>query len=81
MKYYISKPKSHKLDEAIVEGIKSTDSKAQFVENVNAANICVFQRGWTKSKICVAEYHLARDMKIERRESYVYTDKFTGKLN
>ena len=57
------------------------DSEAEFVGNLYNADICVFQKGWTKSKICVADYHLARDKKIERRESYLYTDRYSVKLN
>ena len=60
MKYYISKPVSHKLDERITKGIKRMDSKAVFVGNLYEADICVMQKGWTKSKVCVADYHLAR---------------------
>ena len=81
MKYYISKPKSHKLDEAVVSGIKEVDSEAQFTDTLCEADICVFQSGWTKSKICVADYLLARDKRIERRESYIYIEKFKVKLN
>lgn len=81
MKYYISKPNSYKLDELLVEGIKSMDPEAEFVINLYNADIAVFQKGWTKSRVCVADYHLARDRHIERKESYLYTDKYTIKLN
>lgn len=81
MKYYISKPTSHKTDERLIEGIKSVDSEAEFVGNLYKADIAVFQKGWTKSKICVADYHLASDRRIERREAYLYTDKYKAKLN
>ena len=77
----INSADNSKRDEAIVDGIKSTDSEAQFTESIHEANICVFQSGWTKSKICIAEYHLARDKHIERREGYIYTDKVVVKLN
>ena len=81
MKYYISKPISHKLDERIVVGIKETDSDAVLVDTLQDADICIFQHGWTKSKVCVNDYHTARNKHIERRESYIYTDKYTVKLN
>ena len=81
MKYYINKPVSHKLDNAIIEGIKKTDPDAIFVEKLCEADVCVLQKGWTRSRICVADYHLAREMRIERREAYIYTDKYTVKLN
>ena len=76
MKYYISKPVSHKLDESLIEGIKQVDSEAEFVKILNEADIVVFQKGWTKSKTCVAEYHLARDKHIERRKAYFYQTDF-----
>lgn len=81
MKYYISKPKSHKLDEEIVNGIKKIDNEAIIVDSLEKADICVFQSGWTKSKTCVSEYHMARDKKIKREEGYLYKDKFCAKLN
>lgn len=81
MKYYISKPKSHELDIRVVDGIKAMDSEAQLTDTLCEADICVFQSGWTKSKLCIADYLLARDKRIERRESYIYTEKFKVKLN
>lgn len=81
MKYYISKPVSHKLDERIVSGIKEIDSESEFVETLQDADICVFQNGWTKSKVCVAEYHLARDKHIDRKEAHLFIDKYLVKLN
>ena len=81
MKYFISKPASHKIDETLVEGIKAMDSEAEFVSSLCDADISVFQKGWTKSKICVADYHMARDRHIERREGYIYTDKYKVTLN
>lgn len=81
MRYYISKPKSHKTDENIIYGVKKMDSNAILVDSVSDADICVFQKGWTKSQTCVAEYHLARDLRIERKEGYLYTDAYVAKLN
>lgn len=81
MKYYISKPISHKLDERIVLGIKEMDSDAIFVETLQDADICVFQNGWTKSKVCANEYHMARNKHIARREAYFFTDKYSVKPN
>ena len=81
MKYYISKPVSHKLDERIVSGIKEIDSESEFVETLQDADVCVFQNGWTKSKVCVAEYHLARDKHIDRKEAHLFTDRYSVKLN
>ena len=81
MKYFISKPKSHKLDERIIAGIKEIDSEAVIVQTLQDADIAVFQHGWTKSKTCITDYHSARDRHIERRESYLYTDRYSVKLN
>ena len=46
MKYYISKPISHKLDDSIVIGVKEMDSEAVFVKSLYDADICIFQKGW-----------------------------------
>lgn len=81
MKYYICKPKKHKINETMLEGIKRMDSDATFVKNLCQADICVMQQGWTKSKICIKEHHLARELKIARREGYLYTDKYKVHTN
>lgn len=81
MKYYISKPISHKLDDSIVIGVKEMDSEAVFVKSLYDADICIFQKGWTRSKVCVADYHSAGDNHIKRYESYIFTDKYRVKLN
>lgn len=81
MKYYISKPNAHKLDEDILNGIKRTDGEVIIVDSLEKADVCVFQNGWTKSRICVSEYHMARDRKIKRVEGYLYKDKYNVKLN
>ena len=80
MKYYISKPISYQLDGALIEGIQRMDPDAEFVNNLYHADICVFQKGWTKSRVCVTDYHLARNKKIKREEGYLYTDKWNIKL-
>lgn len=79
--YYISKPKSHKLNEAITDGIKKLDKEAVIVDTLEEADICIFQSGWTKSKKCVLEHHTARDKHIKCREGYLYTDYYCAKLN
>ena len=81
MKYYIIKPTSHKLDERIVAGIKRMDSDAVFVKTLLDADICVFQKGWTKSKVCMNDYHIAKDNHIKCEEAYLFTDKYYVKLN
>lgn len=80
MKYFISKPKSHKLDERIVEGIKEIDPEAVIVQTLLDSDIVVFQQGWSKSKTCIADYHSARDNHIVRKESYLYTDRYSVKV-
>lgn len=81
MKYYISKPNISKTDGNIIKGIKEIDKDCEFVESVEESDICVFQKGWTRSAICIAEYHKARELKKQRRESYIYTDKYKAKIN
>lgn len=81
MKYYICKPKAYKVDEKIAEGIRKTDKDAAFVELLDNADVCVMQKGWTKSKVCVKEYHKAREKGILRKEAYIYTDSYYAKVN
>ena len=54
MRYYVSKPNSHDLDQKLVEGILRSDAKATFVTDINEADICVFQTGWTTSRTCTS---------------------------
>lgn len=81
MKYYISKPKAHELDKKLVEGIQRTDNDAEFVANIDEADVCVFQSGWTTSRTCIKERNYTRDKHIKRAEGYVYTEEFKVKLN
>ena len=81
MKYYISKPKTHKLDEQLVSGIKETDTEAVFVDEVGKSDICVFQKGWSRSKQCIADYKASFFFGVKRMESYLYTDKISVKFN
>ena len=81
MKYYISKPKSHALDSKLISGIKRIDSEAFIVDKMEAADICVFQRDWTKSKVCVKEHRIATEKQIKCKEGYLYTDKFYAKVS
>ena len=74
MKYYISKPKTHKLDEQLVSGIKETDTEAIFVESLEKSDICVFQKGWIRSEQCVTDYKNAWLYKIKRYDSHFYTE-------
>lgn len=81
MKYYIIKPSSHKIDQLLIEGIKRMDKEADIVKTLDEADICVLQKGWTKSKICIAEEHSAREKGKKIREGYIYIDKYKVKLN
>ena len=80
MLYYISKPKTHKLDELLVSGIKESDPEALFVESLEKSDICVFQKGWTRSEQCVTDYKNAWLYKIKRYDSHFYTEKWSIKL-
>ena len=64
MKYYIIKPSSSKIDDDLIKGLKSIDTAAVFVDNIKEADKCVLQKGWTKSKLAVSEYHMAKENHI-----------------
>ena len=81
MKYYISKPISHKLDERIVSGIRIVDSESIIVDSIDEADVCVFQSGWTSSSKCISDHHYARNKRIKRHEGYLYIDKYKTKIN
>ena len=81
MKYYIIKPKSHKVNEDMIKGIKHTDNKASFVSDLNNADICVLQKGWTRSKLSVEEYKQAVSNYKRCCEGYIYTDWIKVELN
>lgn len=56
--------------------------KCSECESLKTITRCIKdQKGWTKSKVCVADYHLARDKHIKREEAYVFTDRYTVKMN
>lgn len=81
MRYYVSKPNSHDLDQKLVEGILRSDAKATFVTDINEADICVFQTGWTTSRTCIKERYYTKGKHIKRAEGYVYTEEFKAKPN
>lgn len=51
------------------------------VKLLNDADIAVFIKGWTRSKICQIEYQCAEKFGIPIREGYVYRDRQTAHLN
>lgn len=48
---------------------------------LDEADIAVFIKGWTRSKICQIEYQCAEKFGIPIREGYVYRDRQTAHLN
>lgn len=81
MKYYIIKPSSSKIDDDLIKGLRSLDAAAIFVDDIKEADKCVLQKGWTKSKLAVSKYHMAKENHIQCDEEYLYTDKYKVHLN
>lgn len=76
MHYYIIRPKRRKINRNIIRGIFEMDENAVIVEDMNKADICVLQDGWTRSKTCVEEYRQAEKVHICVQESYLYTNRW-----
>ena len=81
MKIYVIKPKSAEVDERISTGMLNIDSHSAAVPSLEECDIAILQKGWTRSKSAVQEYHKARKMHIPCREGYLYTDKYRVHLN
>ncbi len=81
MKIYVIKPKSAEIDERIVAGMLNIDSQAVAVSSLKECDIAILQKGWTRSKNAVQEYHSARELHIPCREGYLYTDKYRAHLS
>ena len=80
MKYYIIKPRSAECDNDLLSRIAEIDTSVTLVEDINDADICVLQKGFSKSKIAVNEYLYAIEHGIKCVEQYMY-DKVSVKLN
>ena len=81
MKYYIIKANSHKVNTEAIIGLKTIDSDAEVVHNLSEADKAILQKGWSRSKNAVAEYHLAREKKIPCVEMNIFIDKHKVHLN
>ena len=81
MKFYIIKPSSSKIDDDLIKGLRSLDAAAIFIDDIKEADKCVLQKGWTKSKLAVSKYHMAKENHIQCDEGYLYTDKYKVHLN
>lgn len=81
MKYYIIKPKSHDINQSLINGIKERDGYAAIVKHLIESDIVVLQKGWTRSKTAVKEMDVARILGKVVREGYNYTDKYKAHLN
>ena len=81
MKIYVIKSKSAEIDERIIAGMLNIDPQTAAVSSLEECDIAILQKGWTRSKSAVQEYHRAREMHIPCREGYLYTDKYKVHLN
>ena len=78
---YISKPKSHKVNEQVIAGVKHCYGDIEIVKTIRDADMVVFQKGWTRSKACVAEYREVGRLQIKREEDYIFLDKYKVHTN
>lgn len=81
MKFYVIKPKSVEVDEQIVAGMLNIDPQAVAAPSLEECEIAILQKGWTRSKSAIQEYHKAHELHIPCREGYMYTDKYSIHLN
>ena len=81
MKFYVIKPKSAEVDERIIIGMLNIDPYPAAVPSLEECDIAILQKGWTRSKSAVQEYHKAQELHIPCREGYMYTDKYSVHLN
>lgn len=81
MKFYVIKPKSAEIDERIIAGMLNIDPQGAAVSSLEECDIAILQKGWTRSKSAVQEYHKAHELHIPCREGYLYTDKYSIHLN
>ena len=81
MKYYILKAKSALIDENIINGIKESDSKAVIVSSSDDCDIAVLQKGFTRSKVAVAEFKRLRESGKPYREGNLYLERWNAKIS
>lgn len=81
MKFYVIKPKSAEVDERISVGMLNIYPQAVAVPSLEECDIVILQKGWTRSKSAVQEYHKAKELHIPCREGCMYTDKYSIHLN
>lgn len=48
---------------------------------IQDADMVVFQKGWTRSKACVAEYREVGRLQIKYEEDYIFLDKYKVHTN
>ena len=82
MRYYIVKPRSHTISENLISGILSLDKDAIFVMNIDDCDIGILQKGWSRSKVAVAERNrLTSELGKRCEEGYLYIDRYSVHLN
>jgi len=82
MKYYIIKPQNRPIDSKIIEGLKKVDREYNIVDSLDSCDIAVLQRGWTRSKVCVADWKKQVNERHKPcKEGYLFTNKFKVQLS
>lgn len=81
MKIYIIKPKTKKINKNIIQNFLMFNPADEFTDNINEADKCILQKGWTTSKYAMDEYIYAHKHNIPCIEGYIYTDLFHVHLN
>ncbi len=80
-RYYIIKPKSHSVQQKIIDGIRHIDKEAVIVESFKECDTVIMQHGWTRSKSAIKEYEEAGGLGKRRKESDVYVTFYTAQAN
>ena len=81
MKYYIIKAKSVLNNEEMIEGIRSVDQEAEFVDEFVECDMAILQPGWTRSNAAVEVYKSAKNKHVKCIEGYNYIHKFSAHIN
>ncbi len=81
MRYYIIKAQSVSVNEKIVDGIKESDKGAVIVNAPDDCDIAVLQKGFTRSKVAVAEMKRLRESGKPCVEGNLYLDRYRVKIS
>ena len=81
MRYYIIKAQSVSVNEKIIAGIKESDESAVIVNSLYDCDIAVLQKGFTRSKVAVAEMKRLRESGKPCVEGNLYLDRYRVKIS